>query len=92
MTDIPNDNNSGKDRDEAQSNEREASWQPTTDAGSAKDLPKELPVMRHRDDPPVLHHDGPDRHLPLLRGPAGGREGEVERRGVIHRYAALRAS
>lgn len=42
MTDIPNDNNSGKDRDEAQSNEREASWQPTTDAGSAKDLPKEL--------------------------------------------------
>ncbi|WP_342165671.1 pseudouridine synthase [Methylobacterium sp. SD21] len=41
MTDIPNDENPGKDRDDAQSKEREASWQPSTDAGSAKDLAEE---------------------------------------------------
>ncbi|MFC6792893.1 pseudouridine synthase [Methylobacterium komagatae] len=38
MTDIPNDEKPGADRDGAPSNERDTSWQPATDAGSAKDL------------------------------------------------------
>ena len=42
MTDIPNDDTPGKDRDDAQSNQRDATWQPATDAGSAKDLAKDL--------------------------------------------------
>lgn len=42
MTDIPNDENPGPDRDDAQSNQAESAWKPATDAGSAKDLAKDL--------------------------------------------------
>lgn len=48
MTDIPNDDIPGPDRDDDQSGTPGTPWQPATDAGSAKDLAQDSPGARSK--------------------------------------------
>ncbi|MCJ2015674.1 pseudouridine synthase [Methylobacterium sp. J-076] len=48
MTDIPNDDTPGADRDGPQSPDRAEAWQPATDAGSAKDLAQDAQTGHSR--------------------------------------------